>query len=76
MAYQSALEDHLESIFRIQFEVQIETGENIINNLILLAQYEPNSEAKGYQYILGMFLELLGMDIQLNSENKEKNIFN
>ena len=64
MAYQKALVNYLQDFFETHFTEHIATGDEILVKLEQVAQTEPNMPPDNSQYILGMFLELLGMEMQ------------
>ncbi len=64
-AYRDALQKRLEELFTSHFEEQIQWGDKIIRNLEKMAQSEPHIPKENTRYILGLFLELLGLQIQV-----------
>lgn len=63
-AYRNALEGQLEQIFTNHFEQQIRVGEDIIRKLQAIAETEPDVPADDSTYIIGMLMELLGLQMQ------------
>ena len=65
VAYCGALQKRMEEMFSEHFEKQIMVGEQIINNLIKLAETEPDlPKQDSTNYIFGLLLELLGLQMQ------------
>lgn len=64
MAYRLSMENYLTVMFETEFADQIQVGDQILNNLTDIAMTEPNAEVSDSQYILGMLMELLGLEMQ------------
>lgn len=70
-AYHKALTNKMEAVMSQHFEAQISLGEDIIENLHTLTQVEPDVPIDDTQYIFGMLMELLGLEMQKQSEFQE-----
>ena len=64
-AYRQALENNIETMFTEHFREQITAGEEVLRNLQKIALSEPNLPPDDVQYLIGMLLELLGMQMQV-----------
>ena len=64
-AYRQALENNIETMFTEHFREQITAGEEVLRNLQKIAFSEPNLPPDDVQYLIGMLLELLGMQMQV-----------
>ena len=67
MAYRVSMESYLTVLFETEFSDQIKVGDQILANLTEIAQTEQDAEITDSQYILGMLMELLGLEMQDNS---------
>lgn len=67
MAYRLSMENYLTVLFETEFADQIKVGDQILANLTAIAETEPDAEITDSQYILGMLMELLGLEMQDNS---------
>ncbi len=66
-AYRKALDENLESIFSQYLSEHILVGERILTNLEEISTIETGVPSDNTQYILGMLMELLGLQMQEGS---------
>lgn len=67
-SYQGAMENYLESFFEENFAGDMATAQNVVDKLHRIAETESDMPPADSQYIMGMFLELLGIEMQLDSQ--------
>ncbi len=66
-AYRRALEENMEMIFTEYLSEHIQVGENILDNLEEISRIETGIPSDNTQFIFGMMMELLGLQMQESS---------
>lgn len=66
LSYEAALSAYMEGFFANNFSGEMVTAEEMVENLQKLAETEPDLPPADSQYLMGMFLELLGLQMQEN----------
>lgn len=67
-AYESALNKYIEGFFSEHFAADMVSAQDIVEKLHQLAETEPDMPPADSQYIMGMFFELLGLEMQHQTE--------
>lgn len=65
-AYNQAISEYMSDFFQKRFGEDIVVAEEIVAKLQLLSDSEPNMAPADAQFILGMLIELLGMQMQIH----------
>ncbi|WOO43063.1 hypothetical protein [Rubellicoccus peritrichatus] len=67
-SYRAAMENYLERFFEDNFAGDMATAQDVVDKLHQIAETESDMPPADSQYIIGMFLELLGMEMQLDAQ--------
>lgn len=69
--YRQSLEKQMNKLFAQNFGESMLVAENIVEKLQKVAALEENMAPKDSQFVLGMLIELLGVQMQINSAGTE-----
>lgn len=73
--YNAELDNYLERYFNDRFGPNLIIAEGMIDKLRVIAETETDMPPADTQFIVGMFIELLGIEMQLASEGEKIQIF-
>lgn len=66
--YATAMQTYMEHFFEEHYTDKVIVAENIMEKLHQIAENEPDLPPENSQYVIGMLLELLGLEMQANAE--------